>query len=194
MKVVRRYFPYAHISLGTNGILLLQQNADFWETCRDQKIDICINYYPIKINHDEIENKCKQYNVDIFDPGADKENGMFRFAIDLKGACDGKYNFFNCMLAEGCLALRNGKLYPCPIVGNVYKFNRFFNTNIPVTDSDSIDIYKVINLEEILNFLAKPIPFCNFCNLTNVKYNLDWETSKKSKDEWSNQEDIEWNG
>jgi hypothetical protein len=142
LTLTRKYFLNAHISLGTNGILLLQQNINFWETCKNQKIDICVNHYPIKIDHDTIQNKCRQYNIDLFEPGVNKEYGMFQFAINQEGNCNGEYDFYNCVLADGCLLLRNGKLYPYPIVGNVYKFNRFFNAEIPVTDSDSVDIYK----------------------------------------------------
>ena len=38
---------------------------------------------------------------------------------------------------------------------------------------------------KILEFLAKPIPFCRYCMVDKVKRGLLWETSKKDIKEWT---------
>ncbi|MBD5165402.1 MAG: radical SAM protein, partial [Helicobacter sp.] len=37
---------------------------------------------------------------------------------------------------------------------------------------------------EILQFLAKPIPFCRFCNLAKWQSIGEWKTSKKDISEY----------
>lgn len=56
-----------------------------------------------------------------------------------------------------------------------------------VTDRDYIDIYKVKNLDEILAFMAKPIPFCKYCYLSHEPILYNWAPSKKDISEWVEQ-------
>jgi MoaA/NifB/PqqE/SkfB family radical SAM enzyme len=184
MKMVRLYFPKTHIYLLTNGILLVNQSLDFWETCKKQKIDIAISLYPININIDQIKKKCKEYNIDLFYAGK-KDDAMFRIPIDPSGKCDGNRNFEKCVLGQCCSILRNGKLFPCPASAYIHYFSEYFDKNIPVTDRDFIDIYKINSLKEMLAFFQKSKPFCNYCDLTNIVFNLKWQISKRNIAEWT---------
>ena len=87
-------------------------------------------------------------------------------------------------MARDCTFLKNGKIFHCPIVGNIEIFNKYFNQNLLVTDKDYIDIHKVKNLKEILNFLSHSIPFCRYCNFKKINFAL-WKLSKKSIEEWT---------
>jgi hypothetical protein len=89
MKMARFYFKKTHIYLLTNGILLARQSEDFWNICKTYKIDIAISLYPINIEIGRIENKCREYNIDLFYAGK-KDEAMFRIPINLLGNCDGK--------------------------------------------------------------------------------------------------------
>ena len=84
------------------------------------------------------------------------------------------------------MRLDNGKLYTCAIHANIRHFNKFFNKNIPVSVNDYINIHKVRNYQEVLQFLAKPIPFCKYCDVKNRKYGITWKTSTKGIEEYIN--------
>ena len=64
-KITRKYFPKRQIWLVTNGILLESRDDEFWQTCKDEKIQIHPTKYPIKINWDFIEEKCKTYGIPL---------------------------------------------------------------------------------------------------------------------------------
>jgi hypothetical protein len=53
-----------------------------------------------------------------------------------------------------------------------------------LSERDGIDIYKAQDYDEVLAFLAKPIPFCKFCAVDKRRYNLEWGLSKKDMCEW----------
>lgn len=80
--------------------------------------------------------------------------------------------------------LKEGRLYTCTVAPNIEHFNRYFNKNLYLSDRDSIDIYKAETIGEITDFLAKPIPFCRYCNVAGREYGLEWEQSKKNISEW----------
>ncbi|MBW5396646.1 radical SAM protein, partial [Brachyspira pilosicoli] len=92
--------------------------------------------------------------------------------------------FINCLGANNCIQLDNGKLFTCSISAYINYFNNYFNKNIPITEYDYIDIYKVNNYNEILFFLSKPIPLCKYCNNINWKTIGEWKISTKSIDEY----------
>jgi hypothetical protein len=64
-------------------------------------------------------------------------------------------------------------------------FNKYFNQNIPVTDDDSIDIYKAKSMREIVDFLNSPIPLCRFCKNMGAEIAGPWRKTQKTIDEWT---------
>lgn len=60
--IARKYFE-GKITIMTNGVLLLKQSDIFWTTCRNNKIDIDMTVYPIKIDVENIKKKAEQFNV-----------------------------------------------------------------------------------------------------------------------------------
>ena len=82
------------------------------------------------------------------------------------------------------MSLKDGKLYPCTCIPNIYHFNKYFNKNIPVTDRDYIDIFKVEKVEEIENFLNREVPFCAYCNVKNRTDGKPWSVTKFELEEW----------
>ncbi|WP_290881733.1 radical SAM protein, partial [Helicobacter sp.] len=57
--ITRKYFPNSAIWLVTNGILLNKQPKEFWESCRENNIEIHPTKYPIKIDWERIEAQCE---------------------------------------------------------------------------------------------------------------------------------------
>lgn len=60
--------------------------------------------------------------------------------------------------------------------GNIIEFK--------VSENDYIDIYKARNIDEILDFLTKPMPFCRYCDFTNISFGRKWAVSEKKLSEW----------
>uniref|UniRef100_UPI002607C805 radical SAM protein n=1 Tax=Helicobacter sp. UBA3407 TaxID=1946588 RepID=UPI002607C805 len=183
--IARKYFPDSAIWLITNGILLDKQPKDFWDSMQKHKIELHPTKYPIKVDWEFVESQCKAYGIPlVFFNDARVEKTSFKTILEPKGNLDIFNAFTNCHQVGNCTHFGNGKLYPCNIVPNIHYFNSAFNQNLPITPLDSIDIYKAKDYNEILQFLAKPIPFCRFCNLAKWKSIGEWKTSKKDISEY----------
>ena len=183
--IVRKYFKHSQIWLVTNGILLNQQNEEFWQSCIDNNVEIRPTKYPININWEEIKNKCDKYNLYFcFYNDENKPKESFKTLLSISGHCIPNISFLNCEIANQCIALKDGKLSTCGIPLYIERFNEFFNKNLVVTEKDYIDIYKVNSYEEILEQLAKPIPFCRYC-ATHQWYSIGkWLNSSKNINEY----------
>jgi MoaA/NifB/PqqE/SkfB family radical SAM enzyme len=182
--IVRKYFPASRILLFTNGTLLTKQPDMFWEACRNNGIVLFVTRYPVKIDTETIEAKCKQYGIEFLHPPGIRDDEMYRCVLSLEGKGNVKLNWKYCMHNYWTF-LRNGKIYPCPFYANIHHFNRHFKTNLPLTDKDSIDIHHAKDLREILKFLAKPIPACRYCDIGAYTYGHKWGISKKDISEWT---------
>jgi hypothetical protein len=79
--------------------------------------------------------------------------------------------------------MANGKLYTCCVIPYIRHFNKIFNQHLEVTAEDSIDIYKAKNMKEIVQFLGKTVPFCQYCALEHST-KVSWELSEKDISEW----------
>lgn len=184
-EISRKYFDKTEIKLVTNAILLLKQKDSFWQSMKDNKITLAPTKYPIKIDWDKIKEICKDMNIKlIFFNDEDIIKTSSKFPLNLEGDENPEWNFRNCELANSCLRLDNGKLYTCSIPANIRDFNKFFNKNIPVSVNDYIDIHKARNYQEVLQFVAKPIPFCKYCDVKNRRDGITWKTSTKAIEEY----------
>ena len=112
------------------------------------------------------------------------EKTLWHLPIDEEGQQNPSVNFYHCWRINECITLKDGKLFNCVIPAHIKHFNRFFGKEIPVTEQDAIDIYKVNSMDEILDFLAKPKPFCRFCNLMAESNGHPWHRSEKAVEEW----------
>lgn len=198
IKIARLHFPNSNIQVVTNGLLLHRMGQDFWENCNKNHIWLSCTEYPLKIRWDEIRETAKKYNVEIYflsDDGVhelqsykpctkDNKNSWY-YPLDLDGKQDIRNNFINCKEANSCIHLRHGKLYTCCVAPNICHFNEYFNKNVPLSETDGIDIHKAKNLREVLDFLAKPINFCKYCNVKKRKLDLPWQKSTKSIKEYT---------
>ena len=181
----RILLPFAPISIITNAIYLPKMDEQFWINCCKNNILIRITKYPIKLDYDLIENTAKKHNVKLsFFNNTSILKTSYKIPLDLKGKQDPRLNFLNCHHANNCIFLRYGKIYTCTIAPNIHHFNEYYKTNIPLTDRDGIDIYKANNLNDILQFVSNPIPFCRFCNVKNRSYGHKWGISTKDINEW----------
>jgi organic radical activating enzyme len=193
--VTRSAFPSAQIQLVTNGLLLNRKDDSFWQECSAHNIEISITVYPgmekqFKIARDKGASfgvKVTAYGVEVIsDDDLKFIKTSFHFPMDLTGSQPYRENFLQCPIPQWkCSQVYKGRLYPCARVAYIHLFNNYFKQSLPVTEQDSLDIHTAGNAKEILNFLARPIPFCRFCNVKKMSYDHPWGQTKKDIEEWT---------
>lgn len=186
INIAGKYFNSNQIEIVTNGILLPNQNHEFWECCKTNKVTIIITNYPIKRDDDTIRKITQEYNIDLEYWPVDNSIKTFdRIPIDLNGNQDREESFRDCRTKNLCIQLKDGKLYTCHTAAYMEYFNTCFEQTITASEHDYIDIYKVKNVREILVFLSKSIPFCKYCNTKNRTDGIKWGISMKKIEEWT---------
>lgn len=186
LKDVRKYFPHAIIRLTTNGLLLLQQKEEFWQTCREYDITIVNTKYPIQIDHQRIREMAKSQGVKFqyFEgTGDDTVKTSSKKTITLDGTNDPVKSFAQCYISNYGNFVMEGKFYGCPFSCQSYRiFNKKFDKNLRMTEKDYLDIYKVQDMQELFEFSAKPRPYCRYCS--GIDRWHEWERTKKDISEW----------
>jgi len=183
--IARKYLPSIPIQVTTNGILLLKQTDEFWQSCNKNNIMVNISQYPIKLNKKEIKKTAKAHKVKLVFNGSTAEERMCKLPLDLTGSQDVKKSFHKCAISWGCcVTLRDGKIYTCCIAAHIKFFNQYFNQNLEITDKDYVDIFKANSKKEIIDFLEKPFPFCRYCKTSETKFAQRWGISKNEITEW----------
>jgi sulfatase maturation enzyme AslB (radical SAM superfamily) len=196
LEMTRAYFPkqekpYGTIELVTNGILLPKQNEAFWRSVAENDIRVVVSDYPVKIDKDKINELATQYGAKIkwytdeimnFEPGS--KNQWAKIPMDIRGKQNGKKNFGNCFLGGTCFQLVNGKIYKCARIAYINYFNSAFNLNLAVSENDYVDIYKVRDINEIINSLCDPAPFCRYCRSGEITWGEEWKVSEKTIEEF----------
>jgi hypothetical protein len=165
---------------------LNKQPESFWENCKKNDIEIKITKYPINLDFATMEKTAKKYEVKFsYYQDTDKVIKWTNILpLDINGRQDIADAFRLCFLSNRCMQLYNGKLYTCARPFSIKNFNNYFNTNLRESEADSIDIYKAKNIDEIFDFLRKPIPFCKYCNWRELVAHTPWHRSKKEISEW----------
>ena len=184
--ITRKYFPVGHLQLITNGILLSEMPEDFWESCQKNEIEIMPTKYPINVSYEEsLKEKALKHHLhyQIYNIG-DSEKSLYSFKLSEYGGQPIEPNFYRCEMANSCINLSHGKLYTCVFPPYVHHLNKYFNTKFCVSKNDGIDIYKANSGREIMEKLARPIPFCRYCEVSKREYGLPYGISSRDKSEW----------
>jgi MoaA/NifB/PqqE/SkfB family radical SAM enzyme len=186
IEITRKNFT-GPVSIITNGIKLTTMSYEFWTACHKNNITIVITGYPIKIDYEKINSLGIKNNVLIEMRGSphNKLHMWTKCPYDLQGNQNAYDNFLRCLPSNFCVMLKNGKIATCNQVFQVEHFNKYFNTNMEAADENFIDIYKASSLDEILEFVSRPMPFCRYCNIKNIKRSVKWGHSKKEITEWT---------
>ena len=182
----KKNLPKAAICLVTNGILLAEQTDDFWETCRQNNIRLEISKYPVKkLNHKEINRLVAYHKIKV--TWLDSTAIWHNLHLNINGDQNNIESFRYCPMSNNGANLYEGKIYPCPTIAYIHILNQYFHENFIVAEDDYIDIYKAKSMDEILDFLSHPIPFCRYCNVKK-RDNIKWGVSEKDRNEWINEE------
>jgi MoaA/NifB/PqqE/SkfB family radical SAM enzyme len=185
--IARKYFPASPIKLITNGILLPKQKGDFWESCRRNSIRIVVTKYPVKLDFDAIERLAGEQGVpfEYYGSTGTVSKTMQCAPLDLDGRQNPRDSFLRCNSANRCIALDGGRMYTCSLIPYVKYFNAAFGKNLAVTEGDYIDIYRAKDMDEIMNFLCRPAPFCRYCNKKGTVWDIGYGVSRRDMAEWS---------
>lgn len=184
ISVARSNFSSTEIHIVSNGMLLPQMPDGFWKACADNNIIIVITKYPINLQIDAMEEKTRMFGVRWRYYDDTEEKTSFLAPFDLKGSQNKDRNFVNCFHANCCVYLKHGRIYSCSIAANVRHFNKYFDEHLPDGPENSISIYEATSMQQILDFISKPIPLCKYCDVTGRCFGLPWNTSKRRKGEW----------
>lgn len=168
----REFFPFSTIKLVTNGLLLLDQPDTFWSCLAEKRIVLSPTKYPIGIDWETVENIAAAFGVWLrYFNDPDTPKTMTQYPLDPLGRQDPVKNFLDCSCANVTPVLHKGKLYACPIAATA----RVMDMSIEAGEGDCIDIFDAYDMEEILDFLARPIPFCRYCKVADRVDGVAWK-------------------
>ena len=184
LETGRAYFPKAELIVVTNGIFLLEQHESFWKCCHDKNVYIQVSNYPVITDRDAIKTLAKKHKVTVDFVGGGKKMLWHAMKLDENGQQNVSESFRLCAQSNAFIQLYKGKLFTCPTPAYIQYFNAYFDKNLQVTENDYVDIYKAKDIDEILDFLCNPIPFCKYCNVKSES-NIAWDLSEKDINEWT---------
>ena len=181
MKMARKYFPWAKISIFTNGLILPKMDEEFWALCLETGCVISITRYPVKADYDRIEALCREKGVDVEIFGdRSMANSFFKLPLDPEKRQKGWKSHFRCF-SFGCITVDHGKIFPCSQSACVGHLNRRFGTEFRWEKGDYIPVEELKDAREILRLRNRPVPFCNYCRHAET---VAYGPSRRSRDEW----------
>lgn len=187
MIMARKNFPDAKIEIVTNGLLLMKEPESFWEACHDNNIAITVTKYPVSLDFKAMEARAENYRVvyNYFGNSGDIVKTLFQNKFSANKTQDAWTSYLLCHRSNQCIYLQDGRLYTCTGAPTVRHFDKRFGTHLFNAEENSIDIYEAKSAQEIMQFLAKPIPFCAHCRISETVSGIPWCKSKKTIDEWT---------
>ena len=185
LYITRKQFPNAQIELLTNGILLANMKRDFWEACKENRVEIVVTRYPIKLDYNQLEELARLNGVAYRYYSDITVKTSWHNPLDLEGSQDKYENFHLCSMSNSCSMLKKGKLYPCTMVPNLENFNKYFGVELEVTPKDYIDIYDDVTKEDVYDFFCTPIPACRYCKVKEWSGGHEWKVSSYQIEEWT---------
>jgi len=181
--MARDLFPYSEIQLVTNGLLVKKFKHILQPLCNQLRIIICISDYGLE-GFDMLDTIRGFQYVRI-----DWKNQFYNIGLDVAGAQDPLTAFKGCDLhVNKWFYFQGGRFYPCCVGANLKHFINYFNLPFEKYSNDSISIsVHEHSIEEIEDFLAKPIPLCKYCHTATRKNKIDFKQSQKEISEWTYQ-------
>lgn len=159
LNVAKEIFPQSNIQIVTNGILLPKYHDKLVQICNDKNIQICVSDYGLNLDLNELLKDFKWKRID-------GKAELYNISLDLDLQYDKEEAFNYCDLhVNHWYYFQHGRFYPCCIAANIQHFEKYFN--IKISDWDIDDISMSIHehsIQEIEEFLNKPIPLCSYCN------------------------------
>lgn len=181
IRMGRRYFPWAVISVFTNGLLLPKMKEDFWEACRETGSIVAITRYPVKFDYDKVEALCleKGVRVEIFGDRS-QNNSFFKLPLDPEKKQNGFISHFRCF-SFGCITIDGDKVFPCSQAACVGHLNRRFGTEFKWEKGDYIPVEELRDVRQLFRLRNRPVPFCRYCRPVEATI---YGPSRRAAEEW----------
>ena len=179
ISITRKIFPETYIEISTNGILLNSMEDKFWQCMHDNSVALKHSWYPnTNVDIDKYYEQARKFRVRTFFKQKDLpfRDKFIKYNLDLEGKVDNIKRFEECSSKKYCKQLSKGKIYDCCIGPGIRHFNKKFNKNIKIVESDYIDIYKAKDIGEIFKFFETPPNICKYCGYIKEE-EVDWESS-----------------
>ena len=112
-----------------------------------------------------------------------KDKTTHKLSLDETGKQDPEYSYNNCFHSVKCYQYYDGKLFLCPCCAYINKVNKYFNKKFEISKDDYLEISKIESLQQILEYLSNPIPFCKYCDVDKRTFKSQWSTSKRQENE-----------
>lgn len=185
ISITREAFPVSQISILTNGLLLPTMPEFFWDACKKHDIIIRTTCYPV-IDYADAKMIADSKGVKYIPPNVEHTNQFKQYPMRSRASFTNdisRVNFLNCRFAH-CITLKNGEMYPCSQAANVSYLSNYFNLDMHLSEKKGVNIYSVKSGDELLEKLARPIPLCRHCDVTEQRISCDWGMTKKDRYEW----------
>ena len=177
VKIARNELPFTEIHIVSNGLLLLQQSESFFAVMREHNVRMDISAYPPT---QKIKDKlCAILEKQKISYHISKPVIQFYRTLNSQGKSNLEHAHEVCAQSY-CAFLRNGKIYPCPFAGMIYKYIECFHMEEFNVDLNQlgIDIYDdKLNWSFLFENLCKPFSLCAYCSEDGGEF-FDWQVSK----------------
>lgn len=164
IKRLRELYPYAEITMVTNGILLPNASEILWQTIRETNAMVDLTAYPIL--YDKIDER-----IALLNSKKVRHRNPFiasKFFPPIIERYEYPLSYVDCM----CVNLRDGYLTRCPMQQYIADYNKANGTEFDVL-AGKINIYQIESFEKLINRLHKPFELCNYCGMW--RQNELWE-------------------
>lgn len=188
LYIARKYLPFSRVRLTTNGITIPKLTGQQLAILRRFDIEVLISKYTQSIDYDNIESILQESNITYKFTQDGQFTNFYKYSMDEQGTQVPEESHTHCDLWCGtytCHELRDGKLYPCSQIARCNILNDKFGTDFKDTVVDSITI-RSHTLQEIEEFLKKPVLFCRYCKTKEWPVNNmgKYKPSKGDKEEF----------
>lgn len=175
IEVTRNIFPYTHILLITNGLLITSMNNELIDCIVKKNVEIVVSYYmPLNPVIDDIHRFLNSHHIrHRITPIITQFYKMY----DLSGGQNADENFVACGCKEGCTTLRDGKLMSCFVPSIFHIAASAFH--LAAENYNYIDLYQQdLSQTLIRETLMKKMDICKYCLVRGVA--TDWAQIDKN--------------
>ena len=187
MYVIHKELPYTDITIITNGLAIPKMPKEFFKALIDNNVMLAISKYFEDDFYNDILNTLAQHNCEdryVFSKVDGLGCAMFlQMNLDESGSQDINTIWNKCSAKNGCVMLKDSKLWSCSNHCMKYILNDYFGTNLNDYPEDGIDIYKN-SYKKIIEHLKKPKKGCRYCTEKIYEAMYFPEHTTYNKSEW----------
>jgi hypothetical protein len=176
-SIARKHLPNSTVVIVTNGVLLPKMGAEFWQSCRENRIVLEVTSYPVTLDLERIRRLAEDEQVRLLV----QQCVEFFSVFDLSEAQNPE-GVMRCRPNYYCPFLYEGALYACALPATAQYFNSKYGTALSQEGAIRIHDDEMTG-RRILALLDSPVPLCRYCLLGDSP-TFKWAVSRKEQGEW----------